>query len=140
MMGASMLKTTPDLFPARPQHMGMHWGVRAFLLLFLCILLVWTDIFSGWTATPAHAATQPDPNPPLTAPSWLQPPTPVSPPDLGIYTTNQQNATLTPIPHAEVKMPTPVTVPLTTAAQQVLSQDNIFEVDVATDSVSTSQI
>ena len=37
-------------------------------------------------------------------------------------------------------MPTPVTVPLTTAAQQVLSQDNIFEVDVATDSVSTSQI
>ncbi len=135
-----MLKTTPDLFPARPQHMGMHWGVRAFLLLFLCILLVWTDIFSGWTATPAHAATQPDPNPPLTAPSWLQPPTPVSPPDLGIYTTNQQNATLTPIPHAEVKMPTPVTVPLTTAAQQVLSQDNIFEVDVATDSVSTSQI
>ena len=135
-----MSQKTSGLPSSRPVQSDQHWGFRAFLLVFLCILLLWTDIFAGWTATPAHAATVSNPNPLLKAPSLPQTPKVANTPDLGVYVQGQQSTTLVPIPHPQIKMPAPQTITLTTTAQQVLSRDGTFELDVAAGSVSAAQI
>ena len=135
-----MSQKTSALPPSPPFHTGKRWQFRACLLVFLCLLLLWTDIFSGWTATPAHAATVSNPNPVLKAPSFPPQPKISNAPDLRVFVQGHQSTTLVPIPHPQIKMPAPQKVVLTTLAQQVFSRDGTFELDVVAGSVSASQI
>ncbi len=97
-------------------------------------------MFNGWSVTPAHAATSSHPNPTLSTPSWLHAPAAVKPPDLKQPPSGNQNASSVSIPRPHPKMPPPLTVPLTTRAQLLLSRDGAFELDVVAGSVSTAQI
>ena len=139
-IGAFLLKTTSDLSPSRPVQPAQRWRLRAVLLVFLCVLLLWTDIFAGWTATPAHAATVSNPNPVLKAPSALQSPAPVVPHVLASPGNGSQTITTGPIPRPTLNVVPPQSVVLTTAAQQVMSGNGTFELDIAAGSVSAAQI
>ncbi len=137
------MKTTSDLPPSCLVHPGQRWGIRAFVLVFLCILLLWTNIFAGWTATLAHAATRPNPNPVLTAPSWLNAKGPSTHPDLGQYIpaakASAQPVSTSSQPHSWTVSMKPARLVLTNAATHFVSNDGHLLVDVAAGSMATIQ-
>ncbi len=134
-----MSKPTPGFPLSRPIQPGRRWGIRAVVLVFFYVLLLWSNLFAGWTATPAHAATRPTSNPVLKTPSWLQPPA-VTPHVLASPGNGSQTITTGPIPRPTLNVVPPQSVVLTTAAQQVVSGNGTFELDSAAGSVSAAQI
>ncbi|MBV9616558.1 MAG: hypothetical protein JO031_13980, partial [Ktedonobacteraceae bacterium] len=134
-----MSKMTSTLTPSHAAYRSRRWGIRSCLLVFFCISLLLSNVFNGWGVT-AHAAARPNPNPPLSPPSWLHAPAAARLPDLRKPPSGNQNASNVSIPRPHPKMPPPLMVSLTTGAQRVLSRDGNFELDIAAGSVSAAQI
>ena len=133
------MKTISDLPSSHPVQPAQRWGLRAFLLVFLCILLLWTNIFAGWTATPAHAATRPDPNPVLKTPSWLNGAGSSTHPDLGQYVPAAKASPQSEPPHSWAVSMKPARIALTNAAAHFVSSDGHLLVEIPAGSLATPQ-
>ncbi|HEY7419025.1 MAG TPA: hypothetical protein VH593_27840, partial [Ktedonobacteraceae bacterium] len=133
-----MLQQQNGLTPVRE---GSRWG-RFFRALFPVVLvfLIWSQVVGSFNPPPVSAKSRANPNPPLSAPSWLQSSTPAQPPDLGQYVTGKQNTTPVPIPHPQAKAQASVTAHLSTSAQQVKSSDGHLVIQVQAGTVSAAQI
>ena len=110
------------------------FGVIVFLMLYLS-----GTVLTDWSQVPvAQAATRPNPNPPLSAPAWLQSPTPV-PHQLAPATTriSPYHASY---PHAPAKVAVPSVLTLTPQAQQVLTKDGHLQVTIPAGTVTSAQV
>jgi hypothetical protein len=118
----------------------MRPSPRVFSILFLFLMIssaLLNDVYSPLV----QAATIKNPNPAITAPSWLQSPTlSAKVPNLNVLVKGKQDPTLRPIGHPQAKLPAPQTLSLTPQAQHFLSADKHFALDIPTGTVSPAQV
>lgn len=113
--------------------LGRGWLL--FLLLFAAIVAPWPVLQPS-----SFAASQSNPNPHLSPPSWLTAHAHAQPPDLGHYVKQAPKANIYLVPHQWPVSMTPATLDLTAQAQHFLSNDGRLEVRIPAGAVSNAQL